>query len=292
MKTRVGVIDGGLHAQEAFSFDADVKYLYLGTFRWHNIWSCDVIVVPIHTDQIFLSRHKALLTRYAKAGGVLVLLGATTYGRPWVPLYRIEAKFTQSLRYYAGTRDGQAVFRNILDEEALRFHNSYFGHGNIGGGDESDTLLADDKDGRPVMLVRRIDSGTIFITTLDPDYHSVTHVPGPASEKVEDSHRKAHRLLRNIFNWAKVEAEGKGLRNQWYRRLRWIGGGVWFWVPHAVLYFLPVLSVGLYILWKKPGSSLAVPGASFLFVASVLGLTASVITVVSFLVTRRALKEQ
>ncbi len=285
---RIGVVNNGLHAEMAFASEPDVTLLYVGRFRGSRIWFYDVIVVPIHTDQIFLCRYKPLLTKYVEKGGVLVLFGAQKMDRQWAPWYLLEDKFTEDIELYRQSAEGRIVFSGIPDEKSVQYHNKYFGHGSIAVDNESEeTLLAGDTHGRRVMLIRRFaGGGALFVTTLDPDYHSVTHVPGPTYEIVEKTHEKAHKLVQNILKWARDEAKRQPHRRM--RLLQAIGGTLYSWTTEAFLYFLPLWSIGLYIIWSKPGLPLAGTPVAVGVLPGVIAFVGSVASIVGFFMTQRA----
>jgi|GEM_PF-5184600 len=272
---RVGVIHNGIHADDAFN-DRLPEVTLLRSVRSFptSLLRYDAIIVLTHTDQGMLQHLKKPLTRYVQLGGVLVLLGATTQGRRWLPFCEWEQEFTQSISFDTESPDGGLIFRGITDPSYLKYHSKYVGHGSIRiHVARDDTRLAwDDKD-RVVMFVRHLPGrGTLLVTTLDPDYHTSIPVPGPAEEPVETTHRKAAHLLDNIVDWAIWTARSAPM----HRRRHLLGWlvPVGVAVAMALFYSLP-LTVFLYLTLTSARAEFSAAGRVIAAIAF-LGSLASI----------------
>ena len=245
---RVGVIHNGIQVEDAFSARHDISLIRSVRTLPFVLLHYDVLIVPTHADQAMLFRLKRPLIRYLQLGGVLILLGATTQGRRWMPLFQWEQEFTRSVALDKSTEDGKRVFKGIDTPEYLKYHSKYFGHGSITVSvAQGDQVLARDQAARSVIVVRRLPKGgIIFVTTLDPDYHTSVPVPGPAEEKVEVTHRKAGHLLENIVNWGIWAAQDTPKRFR-RRLLGWILPTVSI-IGMVMFYMLPVAAFVLLVL--------------------------------------------
>ncbi|MBU4311051.1 hypothetical protein KKD34_05715 [bacterium] len=280
------MIHNGIQAEDAFSAIPGVTLIRSIRALPFAILRYDVLIVPTHTDQAMLYRLKGSFIRYLGLGGVLVLLGATTQGRRWLPRFQWEQKFTQSIHFDTSTEDGQRIFKGVPDPQYLQYHSKYVGHGSITVSiPQGDQALAGDDEDRKVVVLRRLpEGGVLLVTTLDPDYHASAPVPGPAEENVETTHRKAGHLLENIVNWAIWAAQNTPK----HRRRRLLGfvlpavsmGGM------AVFYLLPV---AVFMLLFDPSMAQGV-GAVGRFVAAIafLGSLVSIYTVFRSFISKRA----
>lgn len=282
---RIGVIHNGIHADDAFNARTDVTILRSVRTLPFSIFRCDVIIVLSQTDQALLLRLKKPLTWYLKLGGVLVLLGATTQGRRWLPICQWEQKFTLSVAFDSESVDGRLVFKNIPDADYLKYHSKYVGHGSLCiSVAQGDKPLAWDNEDRVVMFVRRLSRGGILLaTTLDPDYHTSVPVPGPAEEPVELTHRKAAHLLDNIVDWATWAASGTPMRGRRHL-LGWLlsAGAV---IAMVLFYSLPVVVFG-YLTFTSASQDYVSTGRALAIIAF-LGSLASIYSVLISFVTRK-----
>jgi hypothetical protein len=274
---RVGVIPNGIQSEDVFNTIRGISQIRYIRALPSVILRYDVLIVPSLTDQVMLYRLRRLFIRYLHLGGVLVLLGVTTQGRRWLPLHQWEQMFTQSIVFHPNTEDGSRIFKNISNSNDLRYHSKYVGHGSILP-NQGDEILASDNEDRTVMVVSRLrNSGVLFVTTLDPDYHTFVPVPGPAEETVEITHRKARRLLQNIVNWAIWAAQSTPKR---YSRhfLGFVLPAVSF--TSSLLFYLLPLAV-FAALWFDPRVIQADSSAGWLVTA--ISLLGSLVTIYSVL---------
>lgn len=292
---KAAVLNNGLHTEEAFKAFPEIDLLYVGSFNVQRIFLYDTVFIPFHLDQVFLYRHRRTLHRFLRDGGVLVLLGATEETRKWLPFFRWERDFTKTIKFSDDSNDGKVVFRSITSTKDLQFHSSYYGHGSLSGTGPiipGKRVLAEDDSGHAVMVIKRSDiKGTLFVTTLDPDYHCTTPVPGPSNETVSATHEKADRLLRNIVGWATQEAAGKPeLDRKHVRRRAWLKF-LAFGVSTFALYSLPVWGVAAaFFLLNSPKSHPVL--ASVSTGASLLAVLGSAASLFSMYQTWRAERDR
>lgn len=254
MTPRMLIINGGLHHEKAFRghVHPKTKLLHVGKLREISLNNYDIVVVPFHTDQIALHKNRKKLETFVKRGGVLVILGATQEGeRSWMPYCQWEPPFTTKIEMNTTTQDGHAIFKGFSSPTEFKYHGIYYAHGAL-----LPTLAEDDVDvlargerNRIVMFVRRSGlKGTLFCTTLDPDFHAVAQVPGPRDSSTPETHQRASKLLRNIIYWAIEEARKKPLYLRLVRRTAGfvanLTHGLLFWIT----LFLPAVVVAFWLL--------------------------------------------
>ncbi len=276
--------------EKVFSPYPEIKLIYIGKLNINMIFLYDIVIIPFHLDQIFLYKIKPYLKKYLTKGGILILLGATEDPRHWFPLSGWEPKFTSSLNIDNRSPDGKIIFKDIPNANYMWYHSKYFAHGSLLAKVpiREYVKLAWDNEGRIVMYIRRTGiNGTLFATTLDPDFHSSTTVPGPLEEQVEITHSKAEHLLHNIIEWAKVEAKSKKYSTRFkrmsYAMLKLIGSfsGI------IILYLLPILSLGYFsylILSKDKIDTIEKIAVSF----SAIGVMGSIASLISLFQTLKA----
>ncbi len=254
MESRVLVLNSGIHHEAAFKWMSDPKpeYLYAAELKKESLLKSDIVIVPFHTDQIALHRHRGKLESFVKKGGVLVILGATQEGDlGWLPFCRWKTPFSKVLKIDKSTSDGSIIFKDIEEPEALRFHRDFFAHGTLlpGFSEDKISVLGRAEKDSIVMFVRRCGfKGSLFCTTLDPDYHSVSEVPDVDEQRTTQD--RAAKLLENIINWAILEAKGKSPRTRRLRRLEGYLGGFVNGSLFLLMLIFPV-TVGLYFLLSE-----------------------------------------
>lgn len=292
---KIAAFNGGLHEERVFSSYPEIDLVYVGRIDTNRLMLCDVIIIPFHLDQIFLLRLKTFFKAFLRNGGILIMLGATEDSqRAWLPFLQWEKDFTTSLNFDPTSNDGKIIFDGISDSKYLKYHGIYYAHGSLQPGLKTANLikLAWDNDDRVVMLIRREGiKGTLFATTLDPDFHSATSVPGPSDEKVEHTHRKASHFLSNIINWAKVEVRSISLKIRIKRKvlaflrlivLSYAGSYVLYFSPFVILIFL---IYRLFTRGPNPAEGMAALLAS-------LGAVGSITSIISFWKSRNAEKKR
>lgn len=285
---KVAVFNNGLHAEEAFKKPfPKIKMLYVGRTNINRIFLYDILFIPYHLDQVFLYHHRHKLEQFLDHGGVLVLLGATEEGRKWLPFLQWERDFRKITYMNLDSPDARILLNRTTKPGELMFHSSYFAHGSLSGGSsegDGDVILASDECGGTVMFIKRSGvAGTLFATTLDPDYHCTISVPGPHDEPVVKTHEKAGRLLRNIYTWAIEEAKGKSFTDRKRVRRRAQFRVLCSEVLTIALYSLPVWGFGtsFYLLFgsSQGHTSLAAVGGGGISLLASLGSLASLFSV-------------
>lgn len=203
---RIVVLDGGLHHRQAFTHIEGLDFLPVYEAESADLAQYDAIIIPFHTDQNVLSRMHKSLVRYVKDSfGVLVILGATEYGIRWLPFNHWKSHHPADVtKLERASRDGAIIFRDITSDQDLEFNTTFVAHGYLQSGNEWE-VLATASDG-PIMAVKRKGlTGTVFCTTLDPDYHTVADVPGRPGKEPERVYSVTGRLLSNIMDWVRLE---------------------------------------------------------------------------------------
>jgi len=258
---KVLVVDGGLHHERAFRGRPDIQLVRSSDIRSTPLESWNVVVIPFHTDRIILAEMRSKLERYVRRGGVLVVLGATEDdGRLWVPYAEWQGPYGTSVVARRDDRDGAAVFEGLSNDE-LKYHGIYAAQDSLLPKLEGAVCLAVDEDKKVVTLVQRIGRGTYFCTTLDPDYHSCTQVPGPSEEETRETQARAQKLLSNILVWSCREAQN---RPWWLRVWRRVTGSNQrivrvgsFWaavvLPAVFLFWLDIRTLDTTPSWEKLG---------------------------------------
>ncbi len=272
---RILVVNGGLHHERAFRSRPEVQFIRSSDVRNASLESWNIVIVPFHTDRIVLAELRSKLERYVRRGGVLVVLGATEDdGRLWVPYAEWQGPYGTLVVGHRTDADGAAIFGGLADEE-LKYHGVYAAHGSLLPRLEQAVCLAVDENEQVVALVQRLGRGSYFCTTLDPDYHSCSQVPGPNEEETLETRVRAQRLLSNIFLWSCCEAAN---RPWWLRLWRRVTGSSQravrlgsFWaavaLPVVFLFWLSIRTSDTTPSLEKRGlillSSLALVGSIF-----------------------------
>ncbi|MCU7805925.1 MAG: hypothetical protein KZQ92_10950 [Candidatus Thiodiazotropha sp. (ex Lucinoma borealis)] len=250
MKTKIAVLDGGLHHRKAFAIYAGIKFVPVHKVGSVSLGQYDLLVVPFHTNQSLLSRLKPRFQRFVEKGGVLVILGATEdSGCHWLPYCQWEGPYTKRISVHEReSRDGSVLFRGLEADKKLKYHDKYTSHGALidTSDKEGDCVLVTSEDNRSVLSIRRsgID-GTLFITTLDPDYHSISNVPGPSIQDTNETHINASILLRNIMDWAMNEVQEKSSSTRRLNRVLSGASGFYHMFTYVALLIFPAFFLTL-----------------------------------------------
>ncbi len=236
-KTKVLVLDSGLHQQKAFDGLGEMKAV--SKIRPRNLLKYDVIIVPTHTDQIALARLRDGLKKFLDKSGVLILLGVTQYST-WLP----DGEGTWNSTYpekcsIVQRFEEDTIFRDLCSKD-LKYHTSYSGHGFLIPPDNEDIEKLVTCENNNVLMYRyeHLNGGVLLVTTLDPDFHSVSCVPGPSEQESTQTRVKARTLLKNITTWAERKSN---LRS---RKLRSIT--LWlYWLRDMTLFGIAIGIPGL-----------------------------------------------
>lgn len=282
MKPRILILNSGLHHEKAFKWLAQPKMLYVGNLKKTSLHNYHIVIIPFHTDQIVLYRCKRNLEKFLEWGGILIILGATQEGgRDWIPHCQWEQPFTTKMEINTKTDDGAIIFKNISEVEELKYHGIYYAHGALlpTVAENGINILARGEQNRIVMFVRRYGfRGTLFCTTLDPDFHAVAEVPGPNGVSSTVTHQRASHLIQNIIQWAIQESQKKSLWLRFGRRVFGLLSNVVYGFLFWIMLLLPVALLLYWVLlqeekYKLPNVIVALAvSALFGSIASIWGL--------------------
>jgi hypothetical protein len=249
---RTAALNGGLHEEGIFGTYQDIDLLYIGKPSLKTlIFKYDILFIPFHIDQIFLNSLKKLLEKFVSNGGILVALGATTECRRWIPFCQWNSIYPKKpLRIFKPSelqQEKQKILLGFASLEDLKYHGIFYSHGTLEPPTENtDKLIVAQDDSEVVMLITRKGRGVFFVTTLDPDFHAVTQVPGRTEEDSSKNRENAKRLLFNIHEWAKSELKGKELNRLW-RKIKWFWGFSWYHIKFFLLLTVPTI-IGIIII--------------------------------------------
>lgn len=216
---RTLVLDSGIHQKQAFG-QASKTLIYRSPsrIRPHSLGFFDIIVIPFHVDQEALSRLKKAFIQFIDRSGVVVVLGATDLSNlDWIPYTSWNQHYPKEcVLVPENESEYKALFQPDLTGTSLKFHTGYSGHGFLIPHDLSECkILVTSENGHVLMFCRRFSTGgSLLVTTLDPDHHSVPGTPGPSLEQTAQTQRNALILLQNVLKWASNRCNHK------LRRLR------------------------------------------------------------------------
>jgi len=213
---QLAVIDSGLHHRGVFAGQSPTFVLPIrgASIRPERF---DVIVVPFHTDQVFLAERRKELEKFVEAGGSLLVLGACDLANSdWIPFCRWMSEYTYETTINKDSSAAVKIFRGLVDKD-LKFHSKYHAHGAlISLRPETTEIVATGEKNRAVMLLTRMPSGgASVVTTLDPDHHSSPTVAGPGKMTTEPARQKALQLLNNLLTFSKDIARSRARRLGW-----------------------------------------------------------------------------
>lgn len=211
---RIAVLDGGLHHRGVFAGEAPT---FLPTTRTAALRPerFDIVVVPFHTDQVFLGERREELESYVDGGGILLVLGACdNASTDWIPFCQWTPDFTRETVVSANSPTAKKAFAGV---DSPQFHTHWHAHGAlIPSRPDASEILATGEQSRPVMvLVRTPAGGAAIISTLDPDHHSSPTVPGGRKKGTESARQNALRLLHNLLAISKSFASAREQSTAW-----------------------------------------------------------------------------
>lgn len=283
------VLNGGIHEEDVFFGYNKIKLLHLSNLKWANIYLFDIILIPFHLDQIYLREKNNLLNKFLKMGGILIVLGATEESRKWLPRGTWEKEYTSDIIVDENKSDSKIIFKNIDHKNmGCQYHSSYVAHGSISvNEDDKIDILAEDSNNRITMLVyRNRKNGILLETTLDPDYHSLVHVPGPSNETSEETHKKALTLLNNIIDWSILQYKEKGLLNRIWKKT--VGYSLLFLISLAKLALLLSPFAVLALLFNSQFQQYFLKELNFITVGfNILAIVGSIASIFSVAYTIR-----
>lgn len=217
----IGVIDGGLshHYDPFVNLPHRVKFIDISKLPTTNLYKYEAIVVPFYTNQVVLKRVYGKLRRYLEYGGILIVLGINADRSKWFKETDLSVSKVNDILLNSDIDEYDRIILNDISKEDLKFHRYFYAHGSMGLPRDSVSLVSDSKTGRSVFYVNRSffgkkrkgHCGTLLVTTLDPDHHSV-NVEWIIDDKKEQERIKnsANHLLSNIITWATSEHDRLG----------------------------------------------------------------------------------
>ncbi|MEK7315393.1 MAG: nucleotide-binding protein [Candidatus Eisenbacteria bacterium] len=166
----------------------------------------DIVIVPFHTDQVFLGERREELEAFVNDGGILLVLGACDLaGSNWIPFCTWTRDYTTATTV-AKSSTAQAVFKGVdLKIKRNVPHTHWHAHGALleARPELTETLAMGEDDRIVMLLVKTRAGGAAIVTTLDPDHHSSPAVPGGKLKNTQAARKTSHRLLHNLLNLAK-----------------------------------------------------------------------------------------
>lgn len=211
---RLAVIESGLHERGVFAGESPtfVQPTRGAAIRPERF---DIIIVPFHTNQVFLAERRQELESFVDSGGVLLVLGACDIaGSDWIPLCQWTQDFTKETDIVTDLPVSKKVFAGV---DSTKFHSHWHAHGAlIPLRPEMTEILATGEQERPIMIIVKSNAGgAAIITTLDPDHHSSPMVPGGNKKNTEKHRQNALRLLQNLLALSKDFASSRDSTAVW-----------------------------------------------------------------------------
>lgn len=251
MKTKLAIFDSGFHQKTAFNtLDYRFTLLPIHKLKGNTLFFYDVIVITNFIDQYALNNIKSEMMRYLKRKGILIILGATDLNSlGWIPYcqWNGTGKWPVECNIEASSNANYAgILKNLLTPDDFKYHSTYTGHGtlDIYSFDSTYHILLTAERKRILMFLRDHPKlGKLLVTTLDPDYHSISQTPGPSNKETADTVKAARQLLNNILDWAMSESKKKA---KIWRRLEGVirkisiifYGTLLFSAPALILYWI------------------------------------------------------
>lgn len=213
-KPRVGILDGGLHHRCVFGSGSPAFVLPTrsSAIRPERF---DILIIPYHTDQVFLAERRGELESFVDQGGVLLVLGACDLANSdWIPFCQWDPGFTKKTIINSLSPLARRAFAGI---RSVKFHTHWHAHGALRpmlpGATE---VLAVGEKKRPVMLVVRTKGGGgAIVTTLDPDHHCSPAVPGGMTKTTARAQQSAQHLLTNLLALSSELLPPRNRRSGW-----------------------------------------------------------------------------
>lgn len=253
MKRKIGVFDSGFHQRNAFStLDHPITFLPLNNLKGNSLFFFDVVVITNFSDQYALDDIKTYLERFLERDGILIIFRATDLNSlGWIPYcqWNGTGKWPVECHVESSINNNYAEILNGLKNPGdFKYHSTYTGHGtlNININDKTFHVLLRAEDERIIMLVRDHPTyGTLLVTTLDPDYHSISQTPGPSNKETPIAVGVARQLLNNILNWAMASSMTKP---KIWRRLEGLLRKAFRIIGSVIIFSAPAL----FLYWFKP----------------------------------------
>ena len=214
-KKRIAVFDCGLHTDVFLGYSPLLEI----PSRTGSILPkrFDILIIPFHTDQVFLGSHRQELEEYVENGGIVLVFGACDLAQSdWIPFCKWTSEYTSKTHFDFDSEAGKQIFKELKPSD-MRFHTKYHAHGSLipSRPEKTEIIAAGEKD-RPVMvLIKPGKIGAALITTIDPDHHSSLAVAGPGKMTTETARGKAQKLFHNIINYAKDLSDRNGSQAIW-----------------------------------------------------------------------------
>lgn len=169
-----------------------------------NFMKYDIIIIPSYYNQDVLFECRNRLLKFVKYGGILIFMGFVADKNHWLQLCTYSEPYLASVRFHnQDSHDFKAIFNGIdlNNQTALKFHDWGIAHGSYSCSNDNCTALVTGEHEQDIVMAILQPSrfnGKLFITTLDPDLHSVMGYTLTGHKNLPI----AQKLLQNIFKWA------------------------------------------------------------------------------------------
>lgn len=233
---KIAMIDGGLHHPlVADAIPRRLSIIKTADLLSTNIMVYDVVIILSLTDENVLFRCKKKFADFVDLGGVLIVLGYRVFKTNWLsPLNFHRTSVTTS---YADLNndDSKQIFGLPLQISLSGIH----AHGYLESYSPGTRIISHDEDNNAHTAVfRQSGKGTIFVTTLDPDFHIVSFETSVASRDT------SRYLFTKIIDWAENEHSRMSfpilLRYRWFYSIP-TGAAFKLWV--LLLFFITITVV-------------------------------------------------
>ncbi|WP_040952249.1 hypothetical protein [Gorillibacterium massiliense] len=178
---------GSSHQHRTFT---DPKYkpyieemVYLPKLTENDLERFDILIVPSQIHQGMITRHMHAIQSFLQQGKIAVALGAQP--NPWFSGHRWEFRPTnfwwwrepEAKSGLVLTKPEHDLFNYIqLEDATWHYHGVFFPE------HEVESLIKIENDGSILYVDKKSTSGTLILTTLDPEYHYGSYFM-PATER-------------------------------------------------------------------------------------------------------------
>jgi len=194
---KIAVIDGGLHHPLVVdAISREVSIIPVRDLPATNIMMFDMILILSLTDENALMQCRTILNVFINLGGVIVVLGYRAFKNNWLSQSGFRPTAISNSTSRLEDDDSKHIFGSVMKIEKSGIH----AHGYLESYSSEAKILSKDIIGNAhTAIFRQNGKGTLFVTTLDPDFHIASFETSIASRD------NSRYLVSKILDWAELE---------------------------------------------------------------------------------------
>lgn len=194
---KIALIDGGLHHPlVADAIPRKLSIIPAADLGATNIIAYDVVIVLSLTDENILFKCKESFAVFVDLGGVLIVLGYKVFKTNWLSPLNFHRTAVSTSYADLNDDDSKQIFGPPLQIALSGIH----AHGYLESYSPGTKIISHDiNNNAHTAVFRQRGKGSIFVTTLDPDYHIVSFETSVASRDT------SRFLFAKIIDWAENE---------------------------------------------------------------------------------------